>query len=52
MTWLVLQFGGEVFNEIGREMFAENHRRRDLIGLDYGARLINGFFRITIVPML
>ena len=23
--------GGELFNEIGREMFAENHRRQDLI---------------------
>jgi hypothetical protein len=23
--------GGELFNEIGREMFAEHHRRQDLI---------------------
>jgi hypothetical protein len=23
--------GGELFNEIGREMFAENHRRQDLV---------------------
>lgn len=23
--------GGELFNEIGREMFAENHRRRQLV---------------------
>lgn len=27
--------GGELFNEIGREMFAENHRRQDLIRWGY-----------------